>query len=57
MTEKLLNVHFHLVSPYGLDLWHSHIKIYTSLLQVIIYRLAKYKKDMIRNDGETTERR
>ena len=47
MTEKLLNKHFHLVSPYDLDLWPSYPRIYTALLQVIIYQLAKYERNPI----------
>ena len=35
MTEKLLNKHFHLVSPCDLDLWPSYPKMYTAVLQVI----------------------
>ena len=56
MTEKLLNKHFHLVSPYDLDLWPSYPKMYTALLQVIIYQLAKYKRDPMKNGREIAER-
>ena len=57
MTEKLLNKHFHLVSPCDLDLWPSYPKIYTAVLQVIIYQLAKYEKDPMNNDREIGGRR
>ena len=57
MTEKLLNKHFHLVSPCDLDLWPSYPKIYTAILQVIIYQLAKYDKDPMNNDREIGWRR
>ena len=33
------------MSPCDLDLWHSYPKMYTALLQVIIYQLAKYERD------------
>ena len=33
------------MSPCDLDLWPSYPKIYTAVLQVIIYQLAKYEKD------------
>ena len=56
MTEILLNKHFHLVSPCDLDLWPSYLKMYTALLQVIIYQLAKYERDPIKNDREIAER-
>ena len=57
MTEKLLNKHFHLVSPCDLDLWPSYPKTYTALLQVIIYQLAKYEKDPMKHDREIGWRR
>ena len=44
-NRKLLTVYFHPVSPCDLDVWPSYPKIYTVVLQVIIYQLAKYKKD------------
>ena len=31
--------------------------MYTAVLQVIIYQLAKYEKDLIENDREIAERR
>ena len=31
--------------------------MYTAFLQVIIYQLAKYEKDRIKNDREIAERR
>ena len=48
MTEKLLNKHFHLVPPCGID--PSLPKMYTALLQDIIYLLAKYETDWIKNE-------
>ena len=59
MTEKLLNKHFHLVSPCDLDLWPTYPNIYTciAVLQVIIYHLAKYEKDPMKNDREIGGRR
>ena len=57
MTEKLLNKHFHLVSPCDLDHWPSYPKIFTAVLQVIIHQLAKYKKDPMKNDREIGGRR
>ena len=56
MTEKLLTKHFHLVSPCDLDLWSSYPKMYTAILQVIIYQLAKYERDPMKNDREIAER-
>ena len=57
MTEKLLNKHFHVVSPCDLDLWPSYPKMYTAILQVIIYQLAKYERDPMKNGREIAERR
>ena len=57
MKEKLLNKHFHLVSPCDLDLCPSYPKMYTALLQVIIYQLTKSERDPIKNDREIAERR
>ena len=58
MTEKLLNKHFHLVSPCDLDLWFSYPKMYTAVLQVItcIYHQAKYERHPMKNDREIAER-
>ena len=57
MTEKLLNKQFHLVSPCDIDLWPSYPKMYTAVLQVIIYQLAKYERDPMTNGREIAERR
>ena len=57
MTEKLLNKHFHIVSPCDLDLWPLYPKMYTAVLQVIIYQLAKYERDPMKNGREIAERR
>ena len=56
MTEKLLNKHFHVVSPCDLDLWPSYLKMYTAVLQIIIYQLAKYERDPMINGREIAER-
>ena len=45
------------MSPCDLDLWSSYPKMYTALLQVIIYQLAKYDRDPIKNGREIAERR
>ena len=48
------------MSPCDLDLWPSYPKMYTALLQVIIYQLyqlAKYKRDPMKNGREIAERR
>ena len=50
MTEKLLNKHFHLVSP--CDLAFDLPKMYTAVLQVIIYQLVKYERDPIKSGRE-----
>ena len=34
-----------------------HLKMYTAVLQVIVYQLAKYEKDPMKNDSEIAERR
>ena len=52
-----MNVHFYLVSPCDLDLWPSHPEKYTALLLVIIYPLAKYEIDPMKNAREIAERR
>ena len=43
--------------PCDLDLWPSYPKMYTALLPVIIYQLAKYERDPMKNDREIAERR
>ena len=43
---------FSILCPCDLDLWPSHPKKYTALLQVIIYHLAKFHQDLITNDRE-----
>ena len=53
IREKLLTVHFHQVSTCDLDLWLSHPQMYTAVLQVIIYQLAKYEKDPMKNGRES----
>ena len=45
------------MSPCDLDLWPSYPKMYTALLQVIIYLLAKYEGDPMKNGREIIERR
>ena len=45
------------MSPCDLDLWPSYPKIYTAVLQVIIYPLAKYEKDPMKNDRKIGWRR
>ena len=46
------------MSPCDLDLWPSYPKMYTALLQVIIYQLlAKYERDLMKNGREIAERR
>ena len=45
------------MSPCDLDLRPSYPKIYTAVLQVIIYQLAKYEKDPMSNDREIGGRR
>ena len=57
MKEKLLNKHFHVVSPCDLDLWPKYPKMYTATKQVIIYQLSKYKRDPMKNGREIAERR
>ena len=57
MKEKLLNKHFHLVSLCDLDLLPSYPKMYTAILQVSIYQLAKYERDPMKNSREIAERR
>ena len=44
------------MSPCYLDLWPSYPKMYTAFLQVIIYQLAKYERDPMKNDREIAER-
>ena len=41
------------MSPYDLDLWPSYPKMYTAVLQVLIYQLPKYERDPIKKDRET----
>ena len=45
------------MSPCDLDLWPLYPKIYTAVLQVIIYQLAKYEKDPMKDDREIGGRR
>ena len=45
------------MSPCDLDLRPSYAKMYTALLQVIIYQLAKYERDAMKNGREIAERR
>ena len=54
MTEKLLNKHFNLV-PCGLDFW-PYPKMYTAVLQIIIYQLARYEKNPMKNARKIAER-
>ena len=43
---------FSILCPCDLGLWHSHPKMYTSLLQIIIYHLVKFEKDWLINGRE-----
>ena len=43
------------MSPYDLDLWPMYPKMYTDVLQVIIYQLAIYERDPMKNDREIAE--
>ena len=55
--REIAEKHFHLVSPCDLDHWPSYPKMYTAILQVIIYQLAKYERDPMKNGREIAERR
>ena len=37
--------------------WPSHPKMYTAVLQDIIYQLAQYEQDPMKNGREIAERR
>ena len=52
-----MTVHFHPLPPCDLNLWPSHPKMYTAVIQVIVYQLAKYMKEPMKNDSEIAERR
>ena len=56
MTEILLNKHFHLVSPCEFDLCPLNPKMHKSILQVIIYQLAKNERNPMKNGREIAER-